>query len=158
VSTPAPLEPGWKLPKLRIGRDGEWFDDDVEITHAGILANLRGNLRRDAEGYYIQTRVRIPVVVDDVPWIVTRVSVEGNRLHVVVNDGSEQNVDPGTLRLAAGDVPYCQITRGGGDAPTVFEARFARPAAFQLLAMADYDEASGRGTLRVGDREITLAR
>ncbi len=157
MSTPAPLPSGWKLPKLRIGRDGEWFDEDVEISHAGILANLRENLRRDAEGYFIQTRVRIPVTVDDVPWIVTRVSVEGDRLHVVLNDGSEQDVDPATLRLAAGDVPYCSVTRGA-DATTTFEARFARPAAFQLLSMADYDESSGRGTLRVGDREVTLAR
>jgi hypothetical protein len=157
LSAPPPLPSGWKLPKLRIGRDGEWFDDDVEITHAGILANLRDNLRRDADGYFIQTRVRIPVVVDDVPWIVTRVTVQGDRLHVVLNDGSEQDVDPATLRLAAGDVPYCRVTRGP-DATRTFEARFARPAAFQLLAMADYDEASGRGTLRVGEREITLAR
>jgi hypothetical protein len=32
---------GWTLPDLRIGRDGEWYEGDVEITHAGILANLR---------------------------------------------------------------------------------------------------------------------
>jgi hypothetical protein len=157
LSTPASaLEPGWKLPRLRIGRDGEWFDDDVEITHEGILANLRGNLRRDAEGYFIQTRVRIPVEVDDVPWIVTRVSAEGDRLHVVLNDGSEEDVDLATLHLAAGDAPYCVVKRGAADGG--FGARFARAAAFQLLAMADYDEASGRGTLRVGDREIVLQR
>ena len=160
MSTPAgPLPSGWKLPRLRIGRDGEWFDDDVEITHAGILANMRGNLRRDAEGYFIQTRVRIPVEVEDVPWIVTRLSRVDDRLHVVLNDGSEEEIDPASLRLAPGDVPYCAVKRGaeaaGGPG---FEARFARPAAFQLLAMAEYDEASGRGTLRLGNREIVLRR
>jgi hypothetical protein len=62
----------WKLPNLRVDIDGEWFDDDVQITHPGILDNLRGNLRKDGEGYFIQTRVRIPVRVDDVPWVVTR--------------------------------------------------------------------------------------
>jgi len=77
LSTPPAPDPGWTLPRLRVGRDGEWSDDDVEITHAGILANLRSNLRRDAEGYFIQTRARIPVEVEDVPWIVTRVSREG---------------------------------------------------------------------------------
>jgi len=160
LSTPADALPsGWKLPRLRVGRDGEWFDDDVEITHAGILANLRGNLRRDADGYFIQTRVRIPVEVEDVPWVVTRLSRVGDRLHVVLNDASEEDIDPTTLRLGPGDVPYCAVKRGADAAGGPgFEARFARPAAFQLLTMAEYDEASGRGTLRVGDREIVLRR
>ena len=157
-TAPAP-DPSWTLPRLSIGRDGEWLDDGVEITHAGILANLRSNLRRDAEGYFIQTRARIPVEVADVPWIVTRVSLEGDRLHVVLNDGTEEDVDPGTLRLGAGDVPYCAVKTAPGQAPgTAFEARFDRAAAYQLLAMAEYDEASGRGTLRLGARAIPLQR
>jgi hypothetical protein len=51
----------------------------VEITHPGVIANLRANLRRDAEGYFIQTRMRIPVVVDDVPWTIGRVERRGRR-------------------------------------------------------------------------------
>src|SRR5207249_5514740 len=57
----------WKLPDLRIDRDGDWYDEGVQVTHPGILANLRSNLKKDAEGYFIQTRVRIPVNVDDAP-------------------------------------------------------------------------------------------
>jgi len=56
----------WTLPKLRVDRNGDWFDGEVQITHPGILANLRGSLRHDGAGYFIQTRVRIPVRVDDV--------------------------------------------------------------------------------------------
>src|SRR5438034_6611312 len=62
----------WALPKLRIDANGDWFDADVEVTHPGILANLRSSLRRDAQGYFIQTRVRIPVEVADVPFVVIR--------------------------------------------------------------------------------------
>src|SRR5207245_8264600 len=62
----------WGLPRLRVDVNGDWFDDDVEVTHPGILLNLRGNLRRDAQGYFIQTRVRIPVEVADVPFVVIR--------------------------------------------------------------------------------------
>ena len=68
-----PTPEGWKLPNLRIDREGDWYDDDVQVTHPGILANLRGNLRKDGQGYFLQTRVRIPVVVEDAPWVVTRV-------------------------------------------------------------------------------------
>jgi hypothetical protein len=148
---PDALPAGWTLPTLRIDVDGDWWDGDVQITHAGILGNLRGNLRRDAAGYFIQTRVRIPVEVADAPLVVGRIERRSDALHAWLNDGSEQDVDPATLRIGAGDVPYCGVARG-------FEARLSRAAAYQLLALADYDERSGRGALRLGNREYTLAR
>ena len=148
----ATLPPGWKLPELRVDADGEWWDEGIQVTHAGIVANLRSNLKKDVEGYFIQTRVRIPVKVDDVPWVVTRLERRGEHLHVFLNDATEETVDPATVRLGRRDVPYCTV-KGGA-----FEARFSRAAAFQLLALADYDEASGRGALRLGGREYPLAR
>ena len=148
----AALPPGWKLPDLRIDVEGDWYDEGVQVTHPGVLANLRENIKKDGEGYFIQTRVRIPVKVDDAPWVVTRIERRGERLHAVLNDGAEEAVDPATVRLGRGDVPYC-VVKGGA-----FEARFSRAAAFQLLALAEYDEASGRGALRLGGREYPLAR
>jgi uncharacterized protein len=142
----------WKLPALRVDVDGEWWDDDVQITHPGVLANLRGNLRRDAEGYFIQTRVRIPVKVVDAPFVVTRLERRGETLHAWINDGAEQDLDPTTLRLGAADVPYAGVKDGA------FEARLSRAAAYQLLSLADYDERSGRGALRLGGREFPLVR
>jgi hypothetical protein len=148
----AALPPGWKLPDLRVDLEGEWWDEGIQVTHPGIVANLRGNLKKDADGYFIQTRVRIPVRVDDVPWVVTRLESRGDRLHGVLNDGTEEIVNPATLRLGRDDVPYCAV-KGGA-----FEARLSRAATFQLLALAHYDEASGRGSLRIGGREYPLAR
>ena len=146
----APIDPGWTLPKLRIDVDGNWYDDDVEITHHGVLANLRGNLRRDAEGHFIQTRVRIPVIVDDAPWVVTRVERRGDRLHAILNDGTETLIDPATLRIGASDVPYCTVKDGA------FVARLSRAATYQLLALGEYDELTERGTLRLGARRFEL--
>ena len=77
-NAPPPSE--WKLPRLRVDVDGAWYDDDVEITHAGILANLRSTLKRDVQGYFIQTRVRIPVAgieQDDDPSESVEALVEG---------------------------------------------------------------------------------
>lgn len=147
-----PIDPSWTLPKLRVDVDGNWHDDDVEITHPGVLANLRGNLRRDAEGYFIQTRVRIPVTVDDVPWVVTRIERRDDRLHAILNDGTETVVDPATLRIGSGDVPYCTVKDGA------FEARLSRAAAFQLLGHGEYDERTEQGTLRLGGRRYELKR
>jgi uncharacterized protein len=152
VAGEPPIDPGWTLPKLRIDVDGNWYDDDVEITHHGVLANLRGNLRRDAAGYFLQTRVRIPVRVDDAPWVVTRIERQGDGLHAILNDGSESAVDPATLRIGARDVPYCLVKDGA------FEARFSRAATFQLLGLGEYDERTERGTLRLGSRRYELKR
>ena len=147
-----PLPPGWSVPSLRIDADGDWHDGDVQITHPGVLANLRGNLRHDAEGFFIQTRVRIPVEVADAPFVVTRIERRSERLHAWLNDGAEQDVDPAALRVGPGDIPYCAVKEGA------FEARLSRAAAYQLLSLADYDERSGRGALRLGGREYELAR
>jgi hypothetical protein len=147
MATPAE----WTLPRLRIDRDGDWYDGDVQVTHPGILANLRANLCRDAEGHFIQTVVRIPVAVDDAPWVITRLEQRGGELRVQVNDGTEEVIDPAFIRLGPGHVPYCAV-KGGA-----FDARFDRAAAFQLLALADYDEVTERGALRVGGRVYPLA-
>jgi hypothetical protein len=147
-----PLPEGWTLPRLRVDTDGDWWDGDVQITHHGILANLRGTLRRDGGGHFIQTRVRIPVEVEDAPFVVARVERRGDGLHAWLNDGTEEDLDAATLRLGRREVPYCTV-KGG-----VFEARFSRAAAYQLLALAEYDESSGRGALRLGGREYGLER
>ena len=153
VEDPGTTPPSsWRLPRLRIDVDGDWFDDDVAITHAGILANLRSLLERDAEGYFIQTRVRIPVEVEDVPFVVTRIERRDETLHAFLGDGTETDVDPMSLRVGPDDVPYCAVKDG------VFEARLSRAAAFQLLALADYDEGTGRGALRLGGCEYPLRR
>jgi uncharacterized protein len=152
MATEDPATMGWQLPKLRVDRNGDWFDDDVEITHAGILANLRSGLKRDAQGYYIQTRVRIPVEVEDKPFVVARIERRGEALHAILSDGTDTAVDPATVHVGRDDIPYCAVRNGA------FEARLSRAAAFQLLAMADYDENTGRGTLHLGGRDYLLQR
>ncbi len=144
--------PEFKLPDLRIDVDGDWYDEGIQVTHPGILANLRENLRKDNSGYYIQTRVRIPVQVDDAPWVVARLERRGETLHAILNDGSDEGLDPASIRVGRADVPYCTV-KGGR-----FDARLSRAATFQLWALAEYDERSGRGALRLGGQEYPLAR
>ena len=149
---PPPTANQWSLPKLRIDVNGDWFDDDVEVTHSGILTNLRSNLRRDTQGYFIQTRVRIPVEVADVPFVIVRFERGDDGFGALLNDGTQEGVEPATLRIGPGDIPYCAV-KGG-----TFEARFNRAAAYQLLGMVEYDERTGRGVLRHGARGYELRR
>lgn len=150
----SPTDPAqWELPRLTINRDGEWLHEGEEITHPGILANLRGNLRRDEAGYFVQAGpVRIPVEVADAPFVVTRIEADGQTLRLTLNDGTEEPLDPATLRLTSGEVPYCRV-RGGR-----WEARLSRAAAYQLGQLIEYDERTGRAVLRVGGIAHRLPR
>src|SRR5207245_9650168 len=116
----------WGLPRLRVDVNGDWFDDDVEVTHPGILLNLRGNLRRDAQGYFIQTRVRIPVEVADVPFVVIRFERGAGGFIASLNVGAQEHVEPATLKSVPGGVQVCAVQDG------TFAAPFSRSAALQL--------------------------
>lgn len=143
----------WKLPRLRIDRDGLWYHDDGEVTHEGILATLREGLRRDADGHYLQVGpVRVPVEVDDAPFVVLRAENEGDGLAVILNDGSRELLRPETLRLGPGEVPYATVKDGR------FQARFNRAAAYQLLQRLAEDPASGGAALVLGARRWTIPR
>jgi uncharacterized protein len=143
---------GWTLPRLRVDVHGDWYDDDVQVTHPGILANLRNSLKRDDQGWFIQTRARIPVEVEDTPWIVLRIEHRGDRLHVLLNDGDQADIDPSSISIGRGEVPYCTVKDGR------FSARLTRAAAHQLLGLVELDRSSGTELLRLGDRTYPLRR
>jgi hypothetical protein len=144
-SAPSPLPSSWKLPRLGITRDGEWLHEGQEITHAGILANLRENLRRDEQGYYLEIGpARVPVEVADAPYVVVRAEAEGEQIVLTLNDLSREPLRVDTLSFAPDGVPHC-VVKGGR-----FPARLSRAATYQLLDRVEHDERSGAAHLVVG--------
>lgn len=146
-------DPGaWTLPRLRIDREGAWFAEDGEVTHPGILANLRQNLRVDQDGHFLQIGpLRVPVEVEDAPFVVVRVEREEPELVLTLNDLTREALRPETLGMGPAQVPYCRVKDGR------FGARFSRPATYQLLQLVEYDEHTGSGTLVLGDSRYPLA-
>lgn len=143
----------WKLPRLRIDRDGLWYHEDQEVTHEGILATLREGLLRDADGHYLQIGpVRVPVEVDDAPLAVVRAEDDGDGLAVILNDGSREPLRPETLRLGPGEVPYATVKDGR------FQARFSRAAAYQLMQRLEDDPDGGSVALVLGSRRWVIPR
>jgi len=135
----------WKLPRLRIDRDGGWFHEGEEVCHEGILASLHQGLQVDAAGHFLQIGpVRVPVEVEDAPFAVIRFEAEGDAFALWLSDGSREALDPGSLRLREGDVPYCTV-KGGR-----FDARFSRAAAWQLLRRVEVQPGGGPPRLLVG--------
>jgi len=114
--SPTPDPSTWALPKLRIDRDGVWFHDDAEVTHPGIVANLRDNLRVDERGHYLQIGpARVPVEVEDAPFVVERVEVVGSGLAATLNDLSREPVALDTLRVDERGIPRCRVKGGRFD-------------------------------------------
>lgn len=141
----------WKLPRLRIDRDGGWFHEGEEVTHEGILANLREGLEVDSAGHYLQIGpVRVPVEVEDAPVVVVRFEADGEGWALWLSDGSREALDPATLVLRHGDVPYCRV-KGGR-----FEARFSRAAAWQLFQQVETQPGGEGATLASGGRRYRL--
>jgi hypothetical protein len=153
TATPTPpSDPStWTLPRLRIDRDGIWYHDDAEVTHAGILANLRENLCVDAEGHYLQIGpVRVPVEVEDAPFVVERVEVEGSGLAATLNDLTREPLALDTLRVDERGIPRCRVKNGR------FDARLSRAATYQLLQRAEHPDAGGPAALVVSGRRYLV--
>lgn len=126
--SPPPDPSTWTLPRLRIDREGVWFHDDAEVTHAGIVANLRENLQVDERGHYLQIGpARVPVEVEDAPFVVERVEAQGEQLVATLNDLSREPVALDTLRVDERGIPRCRVKDGR------FDARLGRAATYQLL-------------------------
>lgn len=144
--------------RFRIDRDGAWRHEGQEVTHPGVLRNLYANLRVDDHGAcYLQVGPsRIPVEVDDTPFVVVRVETAGGagdapeppRLHL--NDGTTEALVAEGLWLGARDTPYCRVKSG------LFVARLSLAAWLQLAPLLE--EGGAGTTLRVGERRVPVPR
>lgn len=154
MSTPGPtLPPG----TFRIDREGAWRHEGQEVTHPGVVENLYANLRADGGGHYLQVGpARIPVDVDDAPFVVTRVEVVSGRdvgaptLRIHLTDGSDEGLDPAAIWLGAAGAPYCRIKSGR------FVARFSVAAWLQLAGHLEEEPGTGRPVLVVGGHRVVL--
>ncbi len=78
------------------------------------------------------------VEADDAPFVVMGVtnilsSTNGESIEIHLNDGSHEVLDPDTLWIGEGNVPYCRVRRD------LFTARFSRTAYYQLARYFEED-------------------
>jgi len=102
------------------------------VSHEGILASLRQGLQVDSAGHFLQIgSVRVPVEVEDAPFVVVRFETEGEGWALWLSDGSREVPRPREPRAAARGRALLPVKDGR------FEARFSRAAAWQLLQRLD---------------------
>ncbi len=152
MSATPPSDPStWKLPRLRIDREGAWFHEDEEVTHEGILANLRENLQIDEQGHHLRIGpVRVPVEVEDTPFVIVRVEREGDGLIVTCNDLGREPLAIDTLAIDGRGVPRCRVKDGR------FTARLDRAATYQLLQHVEPAEGPRPAALVLGGRRYPV--
>jgi len=146
------LENGAPRYELRIDREGRWFHEGVEIVRDDIRSHFSQHLARNKDGGYV---VRIgndecPVVVEDAPFVVSRVVKEPNGgFSLLLSDCGAEPLDVKTLEFKESNIPYCRVRNG-------LEARFSRPAYYQLAEFIEYNEETDRFEIVVSGHTVTL--
>lgn len=115
---------------IRFGRDGRWYSDDEPIVNPRIADLFARHITRAEDGSW-WLRIgdeRAKIVVDDTPFVVTRVDGDPQRgFRITLNDRSTEDLAPSSLAFGDGDVLYCDVKSGA------HRARFLRAAQSELL-------------------------
>jgi hypothetical protein len=143
---------------LRIDKDGRWFFQGEEITHRKTYLLYSRSLTRDKSGQIILRvgREQCPVEVEDAPFVVTTVEfipygLDGQEaIWLTLNDETREKLDPATLRIGPGNIPYCKVREG------MFEARFSRNAYQLLVPHIQHDEKENRFSLSLNKTKYPL--
>ena len=122
---------------IRFGRDGRWYADDEPIVNQRIADLFARHITRGDDGAW-WLRIgdeRAKIVVDDTPFVVTRVDgAPAQRLpHRRSTTARPSRSPPRSLALGDEDVLYCDVKDGA------YRARFLRPAQSELLAHVTLD-------------------
>src|SRR6185369_16553414 len=100
---------------IRFGRDGRWYADDEPIANPRIADLFSRHIVRGDDGAW-WLRIgdeRAKIVVDDTPFVVTRVDGEPQSgFRITLNDGTSEPLAARSLTFGAHDVLYCDVKEG----------------------------------------------
>ena len=114
---------------IRLDGEGRFFHDGALVEHPKLAQALHTWIARHPDdGRYILTNGYdwTYFTVDDVPFFVRAVRAEGGDAILVLSDGTEEPLDPSTLRGGARGELYLKV-KGGA-----FDAKMTRFALTQL--------------------------
>jgi hypothetical protein len=122
-----------------IRADGSWWHEGARISREALVRLFSTVLRKDPDGYWLVTPVeKQRLVVEDAPFLATRVDREGQALKFLTNVGDETVAGPDNpIRVETGQDgeprPYVHVRRG-------LEALISRPVFYELVEMAEERE------------------
>ena len=139
--------------RIRFGKDGLWYCDGEVVPNRAIrdLFSRTLTVLPDGRGRLELGEDRADVEIEDTPWVVTACERAPDGTFVVLlNDGTRETLDPGTLGVGPENVLYCRVKHGA------HEARFLRPAYYELMRHVE-PAPGGECVLAAGDRRIVNA-
>jgi hypothetical protein len=141
AAPPVDLDALRRTSGLRLDRDGRWWHAAAPVEHERVVALFDRGLRVDDDG---AVRLEVGaqwcyVEVAETAYVVRRVrGGEGPAPPtLILNDGSEEPLDPTTLMVRGDQDLYCRVK--GGRCP----ARFLRDAYHQVVWRLEPDPAGG---------------
>ena len=133
-----------------------WYFEGREIIRKDILSLFYASLYLDDDGYYLEINgERQYLEVEDTVFLVHGAELvrQGEEAFVIrLNDGTVEQLDLHTFRIAEGNCPYC-LVKGGR-----FPARFLRLPFYQVAQHALHDEETDEYFLLLNGRRIPLQR
>jgi hypothetical protein len=128
-----------------IRKDGVWLHEGSPIGREALVRLFSTVLRKDPDGFCLVTPAeKLSILVEDAPFIATRVDDDGGTLRFLTNVGDEVEAGPqNAIRVAIGENgaprPYLHVRRG-------LEALIARPVFYELVSLAQ-ERASPQGPI-----------
>jgi hypothetical protein len=143
---------------IRIDREGTWHYKGNEMFRKDIVKLFYRNLKRDESGrYYIELENDLASLeVEDTAYVVTAVYRFGSRdqgnerISVLLNDETLEELDGSSLRIGDHNVLYCTVKADGHD------ARFLRSSYYQIAEFFDYDDAGDFYYLSLNGTRYTI--
>lgn len=119
-------------PRFFIDKEGNWFQDEIQVRHRWTYLFNNTLLRRDEEGrYYVdEGSGRLYVEIEDTPFVVKMVDKREDGFYLILNDETEEKLDLSMLHVNEENIVYTKVKN------KEFDARFARPAYYELMKYA----------------------
>jgi uncharacterized protein len=140
---------------IRLDAEGHFFHENNPVEHPKLAHAMHTWISRHPDdGRYILTNGYdwTYFIVDDVPYFVTAIREENGDARLLLSDGSEEILDPASLRPGErGDV-YLTVKRDAKGGP--FDAKLTRHAQTQLEPFLEPDGEGVAVVTRAGKKHL----
>lgn len=135
---------------IRLDGEGRFFHDQAIVEHAKLAEAMhRWIAKHPDDGRFILTNGYdwTYFTVEDVPYFVRSIKKDDGDAVLVLSDGTEEPLDPSTVRVNERGELYLRVKAGAKDGP--FDAKMTRFAQTQL---EPFLEDPGDGTIRIATK------
>lgn len=139
-----------KKARIYIDKEGNWFQDGIQIVHKWtyLYNNNLLDIDKDGRFYIDEGRGRVYAEVEDTPFVVKIIDIDDDNITLILNDESTEILASDTLYLNSENIPYAKVKSGR------FDARFSRAAYYELMKVLEFSD--DRYYLLIGSEKLDI--